>query len=348
MRKTELKINLSNLKHNLNLIKKIIGQADIQAVVKANSYGLDVSKVIGTIEDHVESYSVITINEALEVRKHTKKPILLLQGIHEHNDYELIEQHKLDFVIHSSWQLNEIEKYNLSNSRIWLKINTGMNRLGVNLDDFEEIFKKIKSLNASEIILMSHLSSSSDKKDSLTIKQIRIFNNLINEISCKKSLANSGAIFNMPEAIHDIVRPGMAIYGGKYKEHGTMNVTSLSSQIISLRNIKAGERVGYDGFWKAKKDCIIGSMPIGYADGLPYFKNPVTVSINGKEFKTVGKLNMDLTLINLEQDSSIKIGDTVKLWDFDSDLSKVSEEFNTISYNLLTNISSRVTKNYLE
>ena len=80
----------------------------------------------------------------------------------------------------------------------------------------------------------------------------------------------------------------------------------------------------------------------------PYFKKPITVSINGKEFKTAGKLNMDLTLINLEQDSSIKIGDTVKLWDFDSNLSKVSEEFNTISYNLLTNISSRVTKNYLE
>ena len=106
--------------------------------------------------------------------------------------------------------------------------------------------------------------------------------------------------------------------------------------------------MGYDGSWEAKKDCIIGSIPIGYADGLPYFNKPITVSVNGKEFKTAGKLNMDLTLINLEQDSSIKIGDTVKLWDFDSDLSKVSEEFNTISYNLLTNISSRVTKNYLE
>ena len=152
----------------------------------------------------------------------------------------------------------------------------------------------------------------------------------------------------MPGAEHDIVRPGMAIYGGKYNEFGTKNVSSLTSQIISLRNIKAGDKVGYDGSWTAREDCIIGSAPIGYADGLPYFKKPITVSVNGKKFKTAGKLNMDLTLINFEQDSSIKIGDTVKLWDFDSDLSKVSEEFNTISYNLLTNISSRVTKNYLE
>ena len=347
MRKTELKINLSNLKHNINLIKKFTN-ADIQAVVKANSYGLNMSKVLETIEDDVESFSVITLTEAEEVRKLTTKPILLLQGVHQLDDYELIEKHKLDFVIHSSWQLDEIEKYNLSNSRIWLKINTGMNRLGINLDDFEELFKKVKSLNTSEIVLMSHLSASSVKDDPHTLSQIKIFNNLVNGISCKKSLSNSGAVFNMPEAEHDIVRPGMAIYGGKYNEFGTKNVSSLTSQIISLRNIKAGERVGYDGTWQAKEDCIIGSIPIGYADGLPYFKKPITVSVNGKEFKTAGKLNMDLTLINFEQDSSIKIGDTVKLWYFDSDLSKVSEEFNTISYNLLTNISSRVTKNYLE
>ena len=347
MRKTELKINLSNLNHNINLIKKFTN-ADIQAVVKANSYGLNVAKVLQTIEDEIESYSVITLSEAVEVRKLTKKPILLLQGVYELDDYELIEKYKLDFVIHSSWQLNEIEKYNLSNSRIWLKINTGMNRLGIDLNDFEELFKKVQSLNTREVVLMSHLSASSDKYDPHTLSQIKIFNNLVDGISCKKSLSNSGAIFNMPEAEHDIVRPGMAIYGGKYNEFGTKNVSSLTSQIISLRNIKAGDKVGYDGSWEAKEDCIIGSIPIGYADGLPYFKKPVTVSVNGKEFKTAGKLNMDLTLINLEQDSSVKIGDTVTFWDFDSDLSKVSEEFNTISYNLLTNISSRVTKNYLE
>ena len=347
MRKTELKINLSNLNHNINLIKKFTN-ADIQAVVKANSYGLNVAKVLQTIEDEIESYSVITLSEAVEVRKLTKKPILLLQGVYELDDYELVEKYKLDFVIHSSWQLNEIEKYNLSNSRIWLKINSGMNRLGIDLNDFEELFKKVQSLNTREVVLMSHLSASSDKDDPHTLSQIKIFNNLVDGISCKKSLSNSGAIFNMPEAEHDIVRPGMAIYGGKYNEFGTKNVSSLTSQIISLRNIKAGDKVGYDGSWEAKEDCIIGSIPIGYADGLPYFKKPVTVSVNGKEFKTAGKLNMDLTLINLEQDSSIKIGDTVTLWDFNSDLSKVSEEFNTISYNLLTNISSRVTKNYLE
>ena len=161
-------------------------------------------------------------------------------------------------------------------------------------------------------------------------------------------MANSGAIFNFPEAHNDIVRPGIAIYGGKYNEFGTKNVSSLSSEIISIRPVKAGTKVGYDGSWLAKEDCFIGSIPIGYGDGLPYSVNPITVSINGKNFKTAGKVNMDLLMIDLEQDATIKIGDTVQLWGFDSDISKLSDEFNTITYNLLANISGRVTKNYLE
>lgn len=347
MRKTELKINLSNLNHNIDVIQKYTN-ADIQAVVKANSYGLSASEVAKTIENSVESFSVITLDEALDLRKHTDKPILLLQGIHEQNDYDLIQNYKLDFVVHSKWQLENISNFNLKDSRLWLKINTGMNRLGLDLDEFHDILNTVKGLEIKDIILMSHLAASSVKEDKQTKEQIEIFTQTTKPLKFKKSLANSGAIFNFSEAHHDIVRPGIAIYGGKYNEFGTKNVSSLSSEIISIRPVKAGTKVGYDGSWVAEKDCLIGSIPIGYGDGLPYFTNPVTVKINGRNFKTAGKANMDLIMINLEQDNTIKIGDTVQIWDFDSDLSELSEEFNTITYNLLANISGRVPKNYLE
>jgi alanine racemase len=347
MRKTELKINLSNLNHNIDVIQKYTN-ADIQAVVKANSYGLSASEVAKTIENKVESFSVITLDEALDLRKHTDKPILLLQGVHEQNDYDLIQNYKLDFVVHSKWQLENISNFNLKDSRLWLKINTGMNRLGLDLDEFHDTFNTVKGLETKDIILMSHLAASSVKEDKQTKEQIEIFSQTTNSLKFKKSLANSGAIFNFSEAHHDIVRPGIAIYGGKYNEFGTKNVSSLSSEIISIRPVKAGTKVGYDGSWVAEKDCLIGSIPIGYGDGLPYFTNPVTVKINGRNFKTAGKANMDLIMINLEQDNTIKIGDTVQIWDFDSDLSELSEEFNTITYNLLANISGRVPKNYLE
>ena len=347
MRKTELKINLSNLIHNIEVIKRFT-DADIQAVVKANSYGLSASEVAKTINDHVESFSVITLDEAIELRKYTDKPILLLQGVHEIDDYQIVQEQCFDFVVHSNWQLENITNFNLEESRLWLKINTGMNRLGIDLVDFQTVLQNIEKIKLKEIVLMSHLAASSIKNDKQTKEQIEAFNDITNNINYRKSLANSGAIFNFPESHNDIVRPGIAIYGGKYNEFGTKNVSSLSTEIISIRPIKAGTRVGYDGSWVAEDDCFIGSIPIGYADGLPYFKEPITVIIKGKEFKTAGKANMDLLMINLGHDDTIEIGDSVQIWDFDSDLSKLSEEFNTITYNLLANISGRVSKNYLE
>ena len=347
MRKTELKINLSNLIHNIEVIKRFT-KADIQAVVKANSYGLSASEVAKTINDHVESFSVITLDEAIELRKHTDKPILLLQGVHEIDDYQIVQEFCFDFVVHSNWQLENISNFNLKDSRLWLKINTGMNRLGLDLVDFQTVLQNIEKIKLKEIVLMSHLAASSIKNDKQTKEQIEVFKNITKNINYRKSLANSGAIFNFPESHNDIVRPGIAIYGGKYNEFGTKNVSSLSTEIISIRPIKAGTKVGYDGSWVAKDDCFIGSIPIGYADGLPYFKEPITVIIKGKEFKTAGKANMDLLMINLGDDDTIEIGDSVQIWDFDSDLSKLSEEFNTITYNLLANISGRVSKNYLE
>ena len=347
MRKTELKIKLSNLTKNIDLIKSFT-DASIQAVVKANSYGISASEVVKNINDHVESYSVITLDEAIEIRKFTEKPILLLQGVHEIEDYKLVSEFRFDFVIHSMWQLEKLENFDLSQSRLWIKINTGMNRLGLDPIDFQQALNKAKEVKVAEIILMSHLASSSEVNDDMNNKQIKKFTELTKNYNYKKSLSNSGAIFNFPDAHFDIVRPGIAIYGGKYNEFGTIPVTSLRSKIISIREIKSGSKVGYDGSWIASEDCIIAYVGIGYGDGLPYFKTPLTISIGKKNFQTIGRSNMDLLMINLGQNRDIAVGDWVDIWGFNSDLKFLSDQLNTISYSLLANISSRVTKNYLE
>ena len=347
MRNTELKINLSNLENNLKVIKSTTS-AEVQAVIKANAYGLDINEVCETIEKEVESFAVITVDEALSLRKITKKPILILQGVHEIPEYDKVKDFNLDFVIHSDWQLDHLPNMDFSNSRAWLKINTGMNRLGFHPEEFLNKYQKLAEQNLKDIILMSHLASSSEKLDPMNTEQIKLFTNLTKDLQNKKSLANSGAVFNFSDSHFDIVRPGIAIYGGKYFEYGIKPVTCLRSKITMLKNIKAGDSVGYDGSWVANSDCIIAGIPIGYGDGYPYYSKSIEVSINGKKFKTAGKINMDLITINLEQDSDIKIGDWVELWGFDTDLTKFSQEFNSISYQLLTNISGRVNKNYLE
>ena len=128
MRQTELLISLKNLKNNLQIIKSKTS-SDIQAVIKANAYGLGYEEVVECIENDVESFAVITLNEAISLRKHTKKPITLLQGVHEISDYDYIEKYNLDFVVHTHWQLENLSKFHLNQSRIWFKLNTGMNRL---------------------------------------------------------------------------------------------------------------------------------------------------------------------------------------------------------------------------
>ena len=347
MRNTELQINLSNLENNLKVIKSTTS-AEIQAVIKANAYGLDINEVCETIEKDVESFAVITVDEALSLRKKTNKPILILQGVHEIPDYDRVKDFNLDFVIHSDWQLDYLLNKDFPNNRAWLKINTGMNRLGFHPEEFLDKYQKLANENLKDLILMSHLASSSEKSNQRNTEQIKLFTYLTEGLENKKSLANSGAVFNFSDSHFDIVRPGIAIYGGKYFEHGIKPVTCLRSKITMLKNIKAGDSVGYDGAWVADSDCIIAGIPIGYADGYPYSSKSIEVSINGKKFKTAGKINMDLMTINLEQDFSIKIGDWVELWGFDTDLTSLSQEFNSISYQLLTNISGRVNKNYLE
>ena len=197
---------------------------------------------------------------------------------------------------------------------------------------------------------MSHLAASNDIENPQNNYQIDTFTELTKDKDNRKSLANSGGIFNFQKSHFDVVRPGIAIYGGggRFLEHGLKPVSKLRSKIISKRRVKKNDPIGYDGLWKADVDTTICYVPIGYADGIPYFTFQKDVQINGKNFKTVGKVNMDLIAINIGDDESIKVGDWVDFWGFDTDIGKLSKEFNTISYQLLTNLSGRVAKNYLE
>lgn len=347
MRKTELQISLRNLEHNLSVIKSKT-TSDIQAVVKANFYGLQLEKIIEILDPQVESYAVITLDEARALRKLTKLPILLLQGAHENDDYEDIKQLELDFVLHSSWQIKGIDEHNLTNNRLWLKVNTGMNRLGFSEQEFSEHYNLMIKKNFKDIVLMSHLASSSDSSNKQNQSQISKFNKITNDMSSKKSLANSGALFNYPKSHFDIVRTGIALYGGKYHEFGIKSISCLRSKIISIKKVSKGETVGYDGAWRAEQDTHIAAIGIGYGDGFPYFSEPYNVSINGNTYKTVGKTNMDLITINIGNEHKINVGDWVQLWGYETNLTELSKSFHSISYQLLTNISRRVTKNYLE
>ena len=262
MRKTELQISLRNLEHNLSVIKSKT-TSGIQAVVKANLYGLQLEKIIEILDPQVESYAVITLDEARALRKLTKLPILLLQGAHENDDYKDIKQLELDFVLHSSWQINGINEHNLVNNRLWLKLNTGMNRLGFNEQEFAENYNLMTKKNFKDIVVMSHLASSSDISNKQNQSQISKFKKITNDMSNKKSLANSGALFNYPESHYDIVRTGMALYGGKFLEFGIKSISCLRSKIISIKKFLKVKQLDMMVYGEQNKTLILQQLALG-------------------------------------------------------------------------------------
>ena len=195
---------------------------------------------------------------------------------------------------------------------------------------------------------MSHFACADDKGHPLNDKQLQLFEKVTKTFSYKKSLANSGAVFNYPESHYDIVRPGISVYGGGFYEHGIKPVTNFRSKIISIRNVKKGDSVGYEASWTADKDSLVAVISLGYADGYPLIYKDVPVFVNDKQFHTIGRTSMDMVCVNLGDDSSIKVGDWVEMWNFKTPLNTLAKSINTISYQLLTNISRRVPKNYLE
>ena len=152
----------------------------------------------------------MAIDEAILVRNKSSKPILLLQGIYDLDEYKEVLKYDLDFVIHSDWQLKNLEE-GLKNNRLWLKLNTGLNRLGFNAEKFESIIKVLEQKGFINLVLMSHFACADEKGHPLNNKQLQLFEKVTKKFTYKKSLANSGAVFNYPEAHYDIVRPGISV-----------------------------------------------------------------------------------------------------------------------------------------
>ena len=261
-RPTTAIIDLTSIEHNFNVIKKHCPKSQIYSVVKSNAYGHGVKKVVGALKKS-DGFCVATIEEADEFREFSKKPLLCLQGFYDQQDLKLAHSHKLELVIHNEEQIGLLEKLKLSFPSLWLKFDTGMNRLGFMQNEIENMMHRLKPFS-KKIVLMTHLKSSSGKKMSrkVTNKQFNLFTKTTLNLKQKQhnfltSVSNSGGILNFDDLFSDIERPGLSLYGShfhnKSKNFRLKNVTTLVSKIIAIKDIKKGETVGYDGLWQAKK-----------------------------------------------------------------------------------------------
>jgi len=344
---SELIINSKILRKNISYIKnKLQKKSKFMAVIKSDAYGHDLENVAKDIDDLIEGYGVVRINEAKRIRSLSSKKILLMQGIYSQSEFSDAKEYGLDVVIHNNEQFKIVKK-NKNFNNLWFKVNTGMNRLGFEIKEFMEIYNEF--LFDKKFTLMTHLAASNDKKCDSNQEQFKLFNELSNKMNkdVEMSIANTGCIMNFPDETYDWVRCGIGIYGGYFKDKQIETAMTLRSPIVNLRPLKKGQKVGYDGRAIAKDDMLIASVYLGYADGLPLnIKDETEVMINNQVAKIFGRVSMDLTTIDVTNIKNCSIGDWCDFFSPTLPISNIAKSNNLISYYLMTGVKSRVKKIY--
>ena len=344
---TELLIEPNIVRENITKLKsKINNSSNFMAIIKSDAYGHILSNIVNDIDDLVDGYGVVRLEEAIQIRKISKKKILLMQGIYSNEDLHEAISYSLDLVIHNNHQFKVIKENNYFNN-LWFKINTGMNRLGFDEDEFMNIYNSY--LTDKEFTLMSHLAASNVANEPSNKAQFDKFDNLYKKLhsNVAKSIANTGCIMNFPEKSYDWVRVGIGIFGGYIGNEELKTAMTLRSPIINIRDINKGEKVGYDGRAIAKKNMKIATVYMGYADGLPnHIKDGTTVRIKDQDANIFGKVSMDVATVDITNIKNCKIGDWCEFFSPEHSINNLASSNDLISYDLMIRLKSRVKRYY--
>ncbi|MGL5129550.1 MAG: alanine racemase [Aeromonas popoffii] len=345
-------IDVDALHHNFAVVRRHAPHSKIIAVIKANAYGHGLLQVANTLVQ-ADAYAVARLEEALVLRANAiTKPILVLGGFFSAEALSLLAAQELQTTLHTWEQLALLERAQLPTPvRVWLKLDTGMNRLGVReqeLPAFIERLGRCKNV-VQPFHLMTHFSQSDEQDSQATQQQIEAFKMLTAHLPGEKAMANSAGILAWPDSRSDWIRPGIMLYGASpfggqlASDHGLRPVMTLKSQLIAIRKCKRGESVGYGAHWVAHRDTTLGVVAVGYGDGYPRMAPEGTpMLVNGRRVPIVGRVAMDMITVDLGPQASDQCGDEVILWGEGLPVEQVAEKIGTIPYELLTRLTSRV------
>ena len=356
MKKTILEINLNSLEHNLKKItSKIKSKTKVMAIVKANAYGSDMVRVAKKLENlNVDYFAVAYSFEGVKLRRNgITKPILVL--IPQVENIKEIVSNGLEPSLYSFYFLNHfisyLNEYSARPFPCHFKINSGLNRVGFKSEEIDLAISKIKNCQKIKLVgLYSHLAASEDENEKeFTLAQINKFSKTASKISSQIGsspmlhMSNTSGIFNYPECEFDMVRSGIGLYGyNNYLNQELVPVHSLKSVIAQIINCNKGESVGYNRSFFCKNDMKVGVIPIGHADGISRsFSKNAYVFISGKKAEVLGNICMDVLMINLNGINCDE-GDEVVVFDSKNNAEDFAKSVGTISYEILTNLSSRI------
>lgn len=345
-------LDIAAVRHNLAVLRRQAPSAKIMAVIKANGYGHGALRIARALHD-VEGFAVARADEGIRLRNAgISQRIAVLEGFTCVEELELLLSHQLDAVVHSTQQLDIFSSQpGREKIAVWLKLDTGMNRLGFKAQEFSAVYQKLLACPVVKqpINLMTHLANADDRDDAMTARQIDLFNALIAGLPGELSIANSAGIFGHPDALADWVRPGIALYGispfpeSTGAELGLKPIMGLHSRLIAVKPLQVGDCVGYGGSWICPKPTLLGVVAIGYGDGFPrYARIGTPVLVNGLRVPLIGRVSMDMVTVDLSSQPDAKPGDAVTLWGNGLAVEEIAACADTIPYTLVCGITQRV------
>ncbi|MDP1592680.1 MAG: alanine racemase [Gallionella sp.] len=341
-------IDLNALESNLHIARRATS-ARIMAVIKANAYGHGLLRAAEALAE-ADGFALLDIQDAVRLREAGyRQTLLLLEGFFDAQDLALVAEYDLSCVVHSVWQIALLDAYpRRAALDVWLKVNSGMNRLGFAPGRVAEAMEALRRHAAvREITLMSHFSDADEARG--VSGQLELFNEVVSAYRGARSLANSAALLRYPATHGDWVRPGIMLYGASpfaevsAQSMGLKPVMTLSSRIIATQDLSAGDRVGYGGLFCADRAMRIGIVACGYADGYPrHAPNGTPMRVDGQQTQLLGRVSMDMLYVDLSALPQAGVGSEVVLWGAGLPIELVAAAAGTISYELMCALTARV------
>jgi alanine racemase len=346
-------VDCGALRHNLQVVRKLAPESRVMSVIKANAYGHGLVAV-GRALDATDALAVARVDEGLSLRAAgIDTPTVLLEGVFDREQQDAAAAANFELVVHTTEQIELLRAAPAGvRFKVWLKLDSGMNRLGFKGPAFAAAHAALTALACvqSPVNLFTHLASADDPELATTAEQLARFEDATRFISGERSIANSAGMLSFPQAQADWVRPGLLLYGVSPisgtigADYGLQAVMTLRSHVIAVKNLSPGERVGYGGDWAALRPTRLAVAAVGYGDGYPRSLGAGTpVLVNGERAGLAGRVSMDMIGIDVTDLQRPPVpGDPVVLWGEGLPVEEIAVWANTIPYELLCGISQRV------
>ena len=345
-------IDTAALRHNLGQVRRAAPASRVMAVIKANAYGHGLVPAARALAE-ADGFAVARLGEGLALRAAgLRNRILLLEGVFSAEQLAAAAQAQFELMVHSFEQLALLEA--LAGSApvtVWLKIDSGMNRLGFRLEEFAAAYARLRGNPhvQAEPTLVTHLASADDRRDPRTRQQLEAFATATASLNGARSIANSAGVLAWPAARTDWVRPGLMLYGvspfasGTGAALGLRPAMTLRTEVIAVKSVRAGETVGYGGTWTAPRETRMAVVAAGYGDGYPC--NTATgapVQIGGRRAPLIGRVSMDMITVDVTDLPTVGVGDPVVLWGSEVPVEEIAAQAGAIPWDLLCGVSQRV------